>query len=133
MSQNARSSAIAAVINYMSDVQPLNFKDVHSPSLFGANTFNQIEMRARLPKPVFRTLLRSIKKGEKLDPSISDTVATAMRDWALEKGATHYAHVFYPLTGITAEKHDSFLSPTGDGSAISEFTGQQLIDRKSVV
>src|SRR5712691_2813170 len=127
MSQNARSSAIAAVINYKSDVQPLNFKEVHSPSLFGANTFNQKEMRARLPKPVFKTLLRSIKKGEKLDASISDSVATAMRDWALEKGATHYAHVFYPLTGITAEKHDSFLSPTGDGSAISEFTGQQLI------
>ncbi len=127
MSQNARTSAIAAVINYKSDAQPLNFQDVDSPSLFGVNTFNEKEMRARLPKPVFKALLRSIKKGEKLDPSISDSVATAMRDWALEKGATHYAHVFYPLTGITAEKHDSFLSPTGDGSAISEFTGKQLI------
>ncbi len=127
MSQNARQAAIAAVINYQPPAHPLNYKDVPSPSLFGVNTFNEIEMRARLPKPAFKALQRSIKRGEKLDPSISDAVATAMRDWALEKGATHYAHVFQPLTGITAEKHDSFLSPTGDGSAISEFTGKQLI------
>ncbi len=127
MSLNARASAIAAVINYKSDATPLNFREVPSPSLFGVNTFNEKEMRARLPKPAFKALQRTIKRGEKLDPSISDAVATAMRDWALEKGATHYAHVFQPLTGITAEKHDSFLAPTGDGSAISEFTGKQLI------
>ncbi|MFM9960465.1 MAG: glutamine synthetase III [Planctomycetaceae bacterium] len=127
MPQNARASAIAAVISYKSDAAPLNFQEIPSPSLFGVNTFNEKEMRSRLPKPIFKALLRSIKKGEKLDSSISDAVATAMRDWALEKGATHYAHVFQPLTGITAEKHDSFLAPTGDGSAISEFTGKQLI------
>ncbi len=127
MSQNARASAIAAVINYKSDALPLNFKEVPSPSLYGVNTFNEKEMRARLSKPVFKALQRSIKRGEKLDSSISDAVATAMRDWALEKGATHYAHVFQPLTGITAEKHDSFLAPTGDGGAVSEFTGKQLI------
>ena len=127
MSQNARASAIAAVINYKSDAVPLNFKEVPSPSLFGINTFNEKEMRARLSKPVFKALQRSIKRGEKLDSNISDAVATAMRDWALEKGATHYAHVFQPLTGITAEKHDSFLAPAGDGSAVSEFTGKQLI------
>jgi glutamine synthetase len=127
MSQNARASAIAAVVSYKSDATPLNFREVPSPSLFGVNTFNEKEMRARLPKPVFKALQRTIKKGEKLDSGIADAVATAMRDWALEKGATHYAHVFQPLTGITAEKHDSFLAPTGDGSAISEFTGKQLI------
>lgn len=127
MSSNARASAIAAVINYKSDATPLNFVEVPSPSLFGVNTFNEKEMRARLPKPVFKALQRTIKKGEKIDSGIADAVATAMRDWALEKGATHYAHVFQPLTGITAEKHDSFLAPTGDGSAISEFTGKQLI------
>ncbi len=127
MSSNARTSAIAAVINYKSDATPLNFREVSGPSLFGINTFNEKEMRSRLPKPALKALQRSIKRGEKLDPSISDAVATAMRDWALEKGATHYAHVFQPLTGITAEKHDSFLAPTGDGSAISEFTGKQLI------
>ncbi len=127
MSQNARASAIAAVVSYKSDATPLNFREIPSPSLFGVNTFNEKEMRARLPKPIFKALQRSIKKGDKLDSSIADAVATAMRDWALEKGATHYAHVFQPLTGITAEKHDSFLSPTGDGSAISEFTGKQLI------
>ncbi len=127
MSQNARTAAIAAVINYKSDAQPLNYKEVPSPSLFGVNTFSEKEMRARLSKPVFKALQRSIRKGEKLDSNISDAVATAMRDWALEKGATHYAHVFQPLTGITAEKHDSFLAPAGDGSAVSEFTGKQLI------
>lgn len=127
MSQNARASAIAAVINYKSDALPLNFKEVPSPSLYGINTFNEKEMRARLSKPVFKALQRTIKRGEKLDSNISDAVATAMRDWAVEKGATHYAHVFQPLTGITAEKHDSFLAPTGDGGAVSEFTGKQLI------
>ena len=111
MSLNARASAIAAVINYKSDATPLNFREVPSPSLFGVNTFNEKEMRARLPKPAFKALQRTIKRGEKLDPSISDAVATAMSDWALEKGATHYAHVFQPLTGITAEKHDSASSP----------------------
>ncbi len=127
MSNNARASAIAAVVSYKSDASPLNFRDVPGPSLFGANTFNEKEMRARLPKPAFKALQRSVKRGEKLDSSIADAVATAMRDWAMEKGATHYAHVFQPLTGITAEKHDSFLAPAGDGSALSEFTGKQLI------
>jgi glutamine synthetase len=84
-------------------------------------------MKARLPKPVYRSLLKTIETGSTLDPSIADAVAAAMKDWAIEKGATHYAHVFYPLTGFTAEKHDSFLSPDGDGGAMAEFSGKQLI------
>jgi glutamine synthetase len=84
-------------------------------------------MKARLPKDIYISLMKTIEKGEKIDSTIADVVAAAMRDWAIEKGATHYAHVFYPLTGSTAEKHDSFLTPTGDGSAIAEFTGKQLI------
>jgi glutamine synthetase len=84
-------------------------------------------MQARLPKAVYKALRRTIDRGEKLDVSIADAVAVAMRDWAIEKGATHYAHVFYPLTGLTAEKHDSFLEPDGKGGALAEFTAKQLI------
>ena len=84
-------------------------------------------MKVRLPKPVYQSLVRTIETGSKLDPSIADSVAAAMKDWAIQKGATHYAHVFYPLTGLTAEKHDSFLSPDSDGGAIAEFAGKTLI------
>ncbi|HVX59198.1 MAG TPA: glutamine synthetase III [Pirellulales bacterium] len=84
-------------------------------------------MKARLPKPIYKKLVQTIEAGEKLDPSIADIVAAAMKDWAISKGATHYAHVFYPLTGATAEKHDSFLTPDGNGAALTEFSGKQLI------
>ena len=84
-------------------------------------------MKARLPKPVFQSLMRPLDTGSTLNPSIADAVASAMKDWAIEKGATHYAHVFYPLTGFTAEKHDSFLSPDGQGGALAEFAGKTLI------
>ena len=84
-------------------------------------------MKERLPKSVYKALQQTIKLGENLDPSVADAVASAMKDWAIEKGATHYAHVFYPLTGLTAEKHDSFMSPTGDGGAVAEFSGKELI------
>ena len=84
-------------------------------------------MKARLPKEVFKSLKKTIDTGAKLDPAGADVVAAAIKDWAISKGATHYAHVFYPLTGLTAEKHDSFLSPDGNGGAINEFSGKQLI------
>jgi glutamine synthetase len=93
---------------------------------FGANVFNKTVMQARLPKPVYKSLVKTIETGATLDPSIADIVASAMKDWAIEKGATHYAHVFYPLTGLTAEKHDSFLSPDGEGGALAEFSGKTL-------
>src|SRR5205823_2019076 len=83
--------------------------------------------RQRLPKPVFKALQRTIKQGDPLDPAIADTVAAAMRDWAIEKGATHFTHLFYPMTNLTAEKHDSFLVPTGDGRAMAEFSGKELV------
>ncbi len=106
---------------------PLNFSETPAQELFGANVFSREVMKARLPKPVYKSLIKTIESGEKLDPAIADVVASAMKDWAIEKGATHYAHVFFPLTGLTAEKHDSFLSPDGDGGAMAEFTGKQLI------
>jgi glutamine synthetase len=84
-------------------------------------------MKNRLPKQVYKSLMKTIKSGTKLDPTTADIVALAMKDWAIEKGATHYAHVFFPLTGLTAEKHDSFLAPDGDGGALAEFSGKQLI------
>jgi glutamine synthetase len=93
---------------------------------FGSLTFNEETQRARLPKDVFRALRRSIAHGESLDPSIADIVASALKDWAVEHGATHYTHWFQPMTGITAEKHDAFLNPTPDGRAVAEFSGKEL-------
>jgi glutamine synthetase len=94
---------------------------------FGENTFSLSEMQARLPKAVYEALVSTIEHGDPLDASLADAVAQAMKEWALEKGATHFTHWFQPLTGLTAEKHDSFLAPTGDGRAITEFSGQELV------
>ena len=124
---NARQAAIAAVTNYTPISKPLNFLETPAKDLFGSNVFSDTVMKERLPKNVYKELQKTIKKGFKLDPNIADAVAAAMKDWAIGKGATHYAHVFYPLTGITAEKHDSFLTPDGNGGALVEFTGAQLI------
>jgi len=95
--------------------------------IFGANVFSTDVQRARLPKHVFKALRTSLAKGEALDTALADAVAQAMKGWALEKGASHFTHWFQPLTGMTAEKHDSFFGPTGDGTAIAEFSGKELI------
>jgi glutamine synthetase len=105
----------------------MNFIDTPTQELFASNVFSRAVMKDRLPKAVYKSLMQTIEAGAQLDPSIADVVAVAMKDWAIEKGATHYAHVFYPLTGLTAEKHDSFLAPDGAGSAVIEFSGKQLI------
>jgi glutamine synthetase len=126
-SNQARLDAISAVTGYKPLAPQWNFAETPTGTLFNANVFSTAVMKKRLPKPVYKSLMRTIGHGEALDTSTADIVAAAMKDWAIEKGATHYAHVFYPLTGLTAEKHDSFLSPNGDGSAIAEFSGAQLI------
>ncbi len=95
--------------------------------IFGSNVFNEKVMKERLPKPVFKELKQTIDAGDPLSKEIADVVASAMRDWAIEKGATHYTHWFQPLTGTTAEKHDSFISPTPDGGVLMEFSGKQLV------
>ena len=95
--------------------------------IFGSMVFNDSVMLERLPESTYKILITAIKEGKGIDSSIADTVASAMKDWAIEKGATHYTHWFQPLTGITAEKHDSFISPTGDGHIIMEFSGKELI------
>jgi glutamine synthetase len=94
---------------------------------FGSLTFNDEAQRTRLPKDVYRALRRAVAQGEPIDSSVADTIASALKDWAVEHGATHYTHWFQPMTGITAEKHDSFLSPTADGRAVAEFSGKELI------
>ncbi|MGH8636227.1 MAG: glutamine synthetase III [Burkholderiales bacterium] len=94
---------------------------------FGSLTFNEEVQRARLPKDVFRALRRAIAHGEGLEQSVADIIASALKDWAVEHGATHYTHWFQPMTGITAEKHDSFLNPTPDGRAVAEFSGKELV------
>ncbi len=95
--------------------------------LFGADVFSRRIMRQRLPKAVFRKLLRTLDEGEPLDPAIADVVAAAMKDWAVEQGATHYTHWFQPLTGLTAEKHDSLISPDGSGGVVFDFSGAELV------
>ena len=95
--------------------------------VFGQNTFSLVEMQARLPKSVYKALVRTLEQGSELEPQVADAVAVAMKEWALEKGATHFTHWFQPLTGLTAEKHDSFLMPVGDGTAIAEFSGKELV------
>ncbi len=101
------------------------------PETFGSAVFNDDVMRERLPKDVYKSLTKTIAKGRAIDPSIAGYVATAMKEWAIEKGATHYTHWFQPLTGVTAEKHDSFISPVGDCRVIMEFSGKELIKGES--
>lgn len=101
-------------------------RDVNLTEIFGSNVFNDTVMKQRLPKETYKALKRTIELGEDLDPAVAQVVASAMKDWAIEKGATHYTHWFQPMTGKTAEKHDSFLSITGDGRAIMEFSGKEL-------
>ena len=95
--------------------------------VFGENVFGLHQMKARMPSAQYEALLSTVQNGTELDPSVADAVAAAMKEWALEKGATHFTHWFQPLTGATAEKHDSFLKPTGDGRAIAEFRGKELV------
>ncbi|SIN90661.1 glutamine synthetase III family protein [Halodesulfovibrio marinisediminis] len=123
----ARLNAISAVNKTTSTSKPLNFLEEKPTDLFGCNVFNDKVMQEHLPKPVYKSLKRTMENGEQMDPSIADAVASAMKEWALSRGATHYTHVFYPLTGLTAEKHDSFLEPDGRGGAIAQFSGSTLI------
>ncbi len=96
-------------------------------SIFGSDIFSRSMMRQRLPKEVYRSLLRTIDQGEPLDPAVADVVAASMKDWAIENGATHYTHWFQPLTGLTAEKHDSLAAPDGSGGVVFNFSGSELV------
>ncbi len=122
-----RRSAIEAITNHTPPSDTLDFSKTTPTEIFGSNVFSDKVMKNMLPKDVYKSLMKTKKAGEKLDPAIAEPVATAMKEWALSKGATHYTHVFYPLTGLTAEKHDGFLSPDGEGGAIAEFDAKLLI------
>jgi glutamine synthetase len=126
MSTN-RQAAVRAVAAARHKLDRVDFKETHIKDLFGVNVFNEAVQRERLPKAVFKALQKTIKQGAPLDPSVADAVAAAMKDWAIEKGATHFTHIFQPMTGLTAEKHDSFLQPSADGRALVEFSGKELV------
>ncbi|MBN1553450.1 MAG: glutamine synthetase III [Phycisphaerae bacterium] len=122
-----RQEAVQAI----SETQPkggkVNYTDSHVREIYAEHVFNESVQRQRLPKDVFKKLQKTIKAGDELDPTISDSVALAMRDWAIEHGATHFTHWFQPMTGSTAEKHDSFVTPTGDGDILAQFSGKDLV------
>ena len=103
------------------------------PALYGSSVFSEKEMRARLPREIYKRLSASMAAGEELDPTVADAVASAMKEWAIEQGATHYTHWFQPLTGTTAEKHDSFISPQKDGSVIMELVAYQASGLKKII
>ena len=123
----ARQGAIAAVLARPACEARVPSSETPVRQLFGVNVFSDEVMRSRLPENTYRALRNTIKKGAALDPTIADVVAAAMKEWAMERGATHYTHWFQPMTGLTAEKHDSFLSPTDAGTAIAEFSGKELV------
>lgn len=123
----------AILLIYWTGYKFLNREDINMKErfnvteLFGANVFNDSVMRARLPKNVYKDLKKTIREGSDLNPAIADVVANEMKEWAIEKGVTHYTHWFQPMTGITAEKHDAFITPTEDGHVLLEFSGKELI------
>ncbi|PWT94443.1 MAG: glutamine synthetase type III [Candidatus Melainabacteria bacterium] len=125
---SARRHAIETVRS-RTTIAPPHLENVDIPvnEIFGTNVFNRATMRALLPKNVYKALIKCIDEGERLHPSMADIVANAMKDWAVSRGATHFCHWFLPMTGLTAEKHDSFLVPTGEDKALAEFSGKFLI------
>ena len=124
---SGRSEIISAINKSKAPKTTLAYKDVNSIDVFGENVFSMAVMKKRLPKDIFQSLNKTIENFSTLDADVAGVVANAMKDWAIERGASHYAHVFFPLTGATAEKHDSFLVPDVSGNAIAEFSGATLI------
>jgi len=127
MGSTVRQSAVTSIARAKHKLDHVDFRKTHLKDLFGCLVFSETVMKERLPKPIFKSLQQTMRVGAALDPAIADAVAMAMKDWAIEHGATHYTHLFQPMTGITAEKHDSFLTPDGAGGALAEFSGKELI------
>jgi glutamine synthetase len=128
MGSAALSEAIKSIRDWsLTDGRVSTTSTEKAADVFGSRVFNDKVQQERLPKPAYRALRATITRGEPLDLATADAVATALKDWAVENGATHYTHWFQPLTGITAEKHDSFLGPNADGTALAEFKGKELI------
>src|SRR5437660_8037186 len=124
------SAVLGEAISAIRDWSVTEAKEPRAPratEAFGSLVFNDSAQQTRLPRPVYHAVGRTLRHDDWLDPSVADAVASAMKEWAVEHGATHYTHWFQPLTGITAEKHDSFLQPTSDGKAVAEFSGKELV------
>lgn len=122
-----RQQLVQSIATAKHQLNRVDFRATHVMDFFGANVFNEEVQRDRLPKSIFKAFQKTVRLGLPLDPTVADAIATAMKDWALEKGATHFTHMFQPMTGLTAEKHDSFLVPTDNGGALAEFSGKELI------
>jgi len=127
MGSSALHDATQGIIDWGKNSAKTAQPRTKATEIFGSLTFNDDIQRRRLPRDAYKALRRTITQGQPLDPSIADVIATAMKDWAIEYGATHYTHWFQPLTGITAEKHDSFIAPSPEGRAVAEFAGKELI------
>jgi glutamine synthetase len=127
MGSAALRDAITGIIDWGETVGRVGGDLPRATEAFGSLTFNDEVQKNRLSKPIYQALRRTIAQGAPLEPTVADAVAAALKDWAVEHGATHYTHWFQPLTGITAEKHDSFLNPTADGKAVAEFSGKELV------
>jgi glutamine synthetase len=127
MGSAALRDAITGIIDWGETVGRVGGDLPRATEAFGSLTFNDDVQKTRLAKPIYQALRRTIAQGAPLEPAVADAVAAALKDWAVEHGATHYTHWFQPLTGITAEKHDSFLNPTADGKAVAEFSGKELV------
>jgi len=127
MGSAALAEAAKSIRDWSIENRTVSIAPSKTAELFGSLVFNDKEQKARLPKSAYNALRATITRGEPLDVSTADAVATALKEWAVERGATHYTHWFQPLTGITAEKHDSFLTPTNEGTALAEFRGKELI------
>jgi glutamine synthetase len=125
LGKSQRAQAVFSLADVKAVAPPEGLPDAEK--IFGTDVFGYSQMEARLPKDVFRSVKKTIEKGAVLDPEVANVVASAMKDWAMSKGATHYAHIFHPLTGFTAEKHDSFLNPDNEGGALAEFSGKALV------
>jgi glutamine synthetase len=126
-SKNVRQEAIAAISQTLPSGGKVNYTDSTIREIYCAHVFNETVQRERLAKPVYKQLQKIIRAGAELSDDIADAVATAMRDWAIEHGATHFTHWFQPMTGLTAEKHDSFITPTADGDVLAQFSGKDLV------
>jgi len=125
--RNARQAAIDSISDIQATGGTVDYTRRDVRDVYCENVFNEKVQLERLPKKAFESLQRTIKAGEELDPEIADSVALAMRDWAIEKGATHFTHWFQPMTGSTAEKHDSFVTPMPDGEILAQFSGKDLV------
>ncbi len=122
-----RANLMQSVRQHRPQTTGIDYTTTPVTEIYGSNVFNRVTMRSYLPKSIYKAIVSALDNGERLDPSMADIVANAMKDWAVEKGATHFCHWFSPLTGLTAEKHDAFITPTADDKALVEFSGKFLV------